>query len=216
MPADPASPAPAGAPRGAARRLLTVVAALLASAGALAGSAALGWYAADVPAPGRAPVRVAARGADLLPGLDAAALLALAAVAAAVALGGIARRLLGIVLVLVAVWVGAAVAGVVAAPPDGAALAALPGAPAGAGLPVGVAGTAAPLLAGVGVLLLAAAGVLLGVRERGLARLGARYAAARPGGTDPGAEHRPAPREADPDRSAWEALDAGRDPTADP
>jgi hypothetical protein len=50
------------------------------------------------------------------------------------------------------------------------------------------------------VLLAVGLGVL--VRERRLPRLGARYAA-------PGA--RPAPT--DPDRAAWQDLDAGRDPT---
>ena len=65
--------------------------------------------------------------------------------------------------------------------------------------------TAAPLLAVVGGLLLVAAGLVVLMRERRLPRLGARYAA-------PGA--RPAP--SDPDRAAWQDLDAGRDPTAGP
>lgn len=195
----PARPTPA-------RRLATACAALLAAAGALAGSAALPWYTAEVPAPGRAPVHVVARGADLLAGLQATALLALAGVAAAVALGGVARRALGGVLVLAALWLGGAVVGVVVSPPDAAAIAALPGAPAGAGLAQAVTRTAAPLLAAVGVVLLAAAGLAFAVRERHFARLGARYGRAKA----------TAPRETDPDRAAWEALDAGRDPTVDP
>lgn len=68
------------------------------------------------------------------------------------------------------------------------------------------AGTPAPLLAVAGGALLVAAGVLVVVREPRLPRLGARYAA-------PGAARR---RPADPDRAAWEALDAGEDPTAAP
>lgn len=65
--------------------------------------------------------------------------------------------------------------------------------------------TAAPLLAVLGGALVGAAGLVVLLRERSLPRLGARYAA-------PGA--RPAP--SDPDRAAWQDLDAGRDPTAGP
>jgi hypothetical protein len=65
--------------------------------------------------------------------------------------------------------------------------------------------TAAPLLAVAGAAMLLAVGVLVLVRERRLPRLGARYAA-------PG-ERR---AERDPDRAAWQELDAGRDPTVDP
>jgi hypothetical protein len=64
--------------------------------------------------------------------------------------------------------------------------------------------TAAPLLVVAGGLVLLAAGVLVLVRERRMPRLGARYAA-------PGERV-----ERDPDRAAWQELDAGRDPTADP
>jgi hypothetical protein len=58
--------------------------------------------------------------------------------------------------------------------------------------------------AALGAILLLAAGVALVVADRRLPRLGARYAA------------RPAHEPTDPDRAAWDALDAGRDPTADP
>ncbi|MGE3285354.1 MAG: Trp biosynthesis-associated membrane protein [Pseudonocardia sp.] len=189
-----------------ARRLAYACAALLAAAGALAGASALPWYAADVPAPGRAPVHVVARGADLLPGLDAVALLALAGVAAVVALGGPVRRVLGALLLLAALWIGTALVVTVASPPDGAAIAALPTAPAGAAVSAAVTATAAPLLAAAGVLLLAATGAAVAVGEPRIARLGARYGRG---------EARRAP-ETDPDRAAWEALDAGRDPTAGP
>jgi uncharacterized membrane protein (TIGR02234 family) len=184
------------------RGLALTCAGLLAAAGALAGASRLTWYAADVPAPARAPVRVAATGGDVLAGLDAVALLAVAGVAAAVALVGPARRVLGAVVVLAAVWLGVALAGAVAAPPTGAEIAALPGAPAGADVPPQVTATPAPLLAAAGVLLLAAAGAVLLVREGRLARLGARYARSGARRAEP-----------DPDRAAWDALDAGRDPT---
>lgn len=183
------------------RRLALTCVALLAGAGALAGASALTWYAADVPAAGRLPVRVAARGGDVLAGLDAVALLAVAGVAAAVGLAGVSRRVLGGALVAVAGWLTVALVGTVTSPPTGTDLAALPGAPAGAGTPTDVTATAAPLLAAAGVALLVAAGLVLLVAEPRLARLGARYG---------GATRRV---EADPDRAAWDALDAGRDPT---
>jgi hypothetical protein len=59
-----------------------------------------------------------------------------------------------------------------------------------------------PLLAAAGGVVLLAAGVLVVLREQRLPRFGARYAAAG---------DRRAAR--DPDRAAWEALDAGEDPT---
>jgi uncharacterized membrane protein (TIGR02234 family) len=189
-----------------ARALALTATALLAAAGALAGSSALTWYAAEVPAPGRAAVRVAARGGDLLAGLDAVALFALAAVAAIVALAGPARRVLGAAVGLVAAWLAAALVAVLARSPTPAESAGWPGAPAGAGLPAEVTATAAPLLAAAGVLLLAATGAAIVWREPRLARLGARYAAA---GSQPDGRS----RERDPDRDAWDALDAGRDPT---
>jgi hypothetical protein len=65
--------------------------------------------------------------------------------------------------------------------------------------------TVAPLLAVAGGLVLLAVGIVVVLREQGLARLGARYAA-------PG-ERRV---QRDPDRTAWDELDEGRDPTVDP
>ncbi len=61
-----------------------------------------------------------------------------------------------------------------------------------------------PLLAAAGGVLLLATGLFVLLREPRLTRFGARYA--RPG---------PRPDAADPDRAAWQELDAGRDPTAD-
>ena len=72
-------------------------------------------------------------------------------------------------------------------------------------LALGGAGPPAPLLAVAGGAVLLAVGALAALREPRLPRFGARYAAAG---------DRRAPR--DPDRAAWEALDAGEDPTAGP
>jgi hypothetical protein len=62
---------------------------------------------------------------------------------------------------------------------------------------------AGPVPAALGATLLLAAGVALVVADRRLPRLGTRYSA------------RPAREPTDPDRAAWDALDAGLDPTAD-
>jgi uncharacterized membrane protein (TIGR02234 family) len=185
---------------------MLVCLALIAGAAALEAAARLGWFAAGVDVVGRAGT-VTAMGADLVPGLSGIALLALAAVAAAVALAGTPRRLLGVVVAAAGAYVGIAVVRLLLAPPAPADLAALPGAPAGG---TAIAGAAAqqpgPLPAVLGAALLLAAGLGLIPAERHLPRFGARYAA-RPAG--PAAT-------ADPDRAAWEALDAGRDPTVDP
>ena len=206
------------------RSLAAVCAALLAGAAALEGAARLPWFTAGVDAVGRGTVPVTARGADLVPVLTAVALLAVAAVAAAVALAGPGRRVLGIVVAVAGTWVGVAAGGLLLAPPDPADLAALPGGPAGG---TAVAGSVAlrfgSLPALLGALLVVAAGITLAVAERRRPRLGARYGA-RPadrtppdGRTGPGERSAAEAREAaDPDRAAWDALDVGRDPTADP
>jgi uncharacterized membrane protein (TIGR02234 family) len=188
----------------ARRRLVLVCLGLVAGAAALEGAARLGWFTADVDVVGRAGT-VTATGADLSPGLSGIALLALAAVAAAVALAGTPRRLLGVVVAAAGVYVGVAVVRLLMDPPGPANLAALPGAPAGGTVGSSVATTGGPLSAVLGAVLLLAAGLALMPAERRLPRFGARYAA------------RSAERAAtaDPDRVTWEALDAGRDPTAD-
>jgi uncharacterized membrane protein (TIGR02234 family) len=198
------------------RRLAAVCAALLGGAAALEGAARIAWLTAGVDAVGRGTVTVTATGADLVPALTAIALLAVAAVAAAVALGGAARRVLGALVAVAGTWVGVAVGGLLLAPPAPDDLAALPGAPAGGtAVADSVALRPGPLPALLGALLLVAAGITLAVAERRLPRLGARYAA-RPASADAPAEHVTAAHgDAAPDRAAWDALDAGRDPTAD-
>ena len=163
------------------------------------------WFTGGVDAVGRGTVTVTADGADLLPALSAVALLALAAVAAAVAVAGPARRVLGAVVAAAGGYVGVLVVRLLLSPPPPADLAALPGAPAGGtAVADSVALRPGPVPAALGAILLLAAGVALVVADRRLPRLGARYAA------------RPAHEPTDPDRAAWDALDAGHDPTADP
>jgi len=188
------------------RRLLRVCLALVVAAAALEGSARLGWFSTGVDAVGRGTVVVTATGVDLVPGLSGLALLALAAVAAAVALAGTARRLLGGLVAAAGCYVGVTVVRLLVVPPSAAALAALPEAPAGGTPAAPVTAAAGPLPAALGAILLLAAGFTLLVAEPRLPRFGSRYSART--------VERAAPE--DPDRAAWEALDAGRDPTADP
>jgi uncharacterized membrane protein (TIGR02234 family) len=178
---------------------------LVIGAGALAGAAHLGWFTGRVDAVGRGTVTVTADGADLVPALSAVALLALAAVAATVAVAGPARRVLGAVVAAAGGYVGVMVVRLLLSPPTPGDLAALPAAPAG-GTPVADSVTPGPgpLPAALGATLLLAVGIVLVAADRRLPRLGARYTA------------RPVHEPTDPDRAVWDALDAGRDPTADP
>lgn len=173
---------------------------LAAAAGLVGGASALTWY--TVTPAGRAPVGFT--GAQVSPSLAGFALVALAGVAALVATGGIVRRIVAGLLAVA----GAVVAwtGVVALTRTAYTLGGLPAdlPPAATSSPPALDITAAPWLAVAGGIVLVAVGTVVALREPRLSRLGSRYAA-------------PAARrvEVDPDRAAWQDLDAGRDPTAD-
>ncbi len=198
-------------------RLAAVCAALLLAGGALEAAARLAWFSVGVEAVGRGVVPVTATGAGLVPALSAVALLALGAVAAAVALVGVTRRALGVVVAAAGVGVGVAVARLLVVAPAPADLAALPAAPAG-GVAVGaVSRGPGPWTAALGAVVLVAAGVVLIAGERRLHGFGSRFArtpAGRPGPAPAGDRPGRVP-EPEPDRAAWDALTAGRDPTAD-
>jgi uncharacterized membrane protein (TIGR02234 family) len=193
-------------PRPRPRALVAACAGLALAAGLLWIGGTAVWYRV-APASG-APV--ALTGAQVAPWLGGVALLALAGIAGLVASGGVLRRVVGVLLALVGAGVLAAALPALLADPfaTDAPASALPQ------LPDGVSAdalryrpterTPGPLLPAAGGLLLLGVGVLVAAREGGLPRLGARYAA-------PG-ERRV---DQDPDRAAWQALDAGRDPTAD-
>lgn len=187
------------------RGLALVCVALLGAAAALWAASTLVWFEVTAQVPLRGPVRAEFPGAQAQPWLTGVALLALAGVAAVVALSGALRRLLGLLLAAAGALVATTAFAAYGPSPFGTE-GALPTPPAGIPAdavrhqPVDV--TAAPALAAVAGLVLLAAGCLVLVRERALPRFGARYAA-------PAA--RPAP--VDPDRAAWQDLDAGRDPT---
>ncbi|BBG03029.1 MULTISPECIES: Trp biosynthesis-associated membrane protein [Pseudonocardia] len=197
-----------GAVRDDRRGLGIVVLGLLLGAAALWGSGTAPWFTVDVPTATRGTVAASATGAQLQPSVTAVAALLVAAVAALIALSGIARRLLGVLVVLGA---GAAVAltvRLVAVPPTPAELASARAGLNTGGAPEGIGAVEAtpwPWLAVAGGVIALIAAVLLVIREPRLPKLGSRYAA-------PGAK---AP-ETDPDRAAWERLDAGGDPTVGP
>lgn len=189
------------------RLLGLVCSGLAAAAAALWGGSQAVWYRVTAAVAGGGQQVVEVTGAQARPALGGVALLALAAVAGVVATGGVLRRVVGGLLVLAGGAVAVtAVLSLLVTPfaTDGSV-------PAVAGVDVEAlryaptTTTPAPLLAVLGGVLLLAAGVVVLLRERRLPRLGARYAA-------PGA--RPAPT--DPDRAAWQDLDAGRDPTVGP
>ena len=180
---------------------------LLAGAALLWGSGELTWFSVTVPTATRGPLAETATGAQMQPAVTAVAAVLLAAVAATVALSGIARRVLGVLVLLAALAAGFVVVSLVLTPPTAAQLASARQGLSTGGAPLGtsaVSVTPWPWLAVLGVLPAIAAGVLLVARERRMSRLGARYAA-------PGAA---AAAPSDPDRAAWEQLDDGRDPTA--
>ncbi|MDN5916729.1 MAG: Trp biosynthesis-associated membrane protein [Pseudonocardia sp.] len=179
---------------------------LLAGAGILYVSGSLSWFSVTVPTATRGPMATSATGAQLQPAITAVAALLLAAVAATVALSGIARRLLGVLVALAGIAAGWTTIAQVITPPTPAELVSAREGLSTGGQPIDtseVTAAAWPWLAVAGAVVAVAAGVLLVVRERRMARLGARYAAS---GT-------PTEAPTDPDRAAWEQLDDGRDPT---
>lgn len=191
------------------RALGTSIVALLGAALALWASARLVWSSASVEGGLRGAVVTSRTGGELAPALGPFALLALAAVAAAVATGGAARRALGAVLALAGAalaWLGISAA---AAAPDAVAA---PGAPT-----VQIYG--GRLLVLVAAAAVVTAGALLAARGHRMPRLGARYqvpAARDEAATAAGGA--PGPGGAPPagTRELWDSLDAGTDPTADP
>lgn len=191
-------------PRRSGRALAAAAAGLGLAALLLWGATQLVWF--RVTPAGHAPVEF--DGSRAAPAMAGVALVALATVAALVAMSGIARRLLGVLLGVVGVLEGTEAVRALVSPPFAGA-GPLPAPPSGVVAeslrhqPTDV--TAAPLLAVAGGLAMLLVGLYLLVREPRLPRFGSRYAAAG---------KRPA--ELDPDRAAWQDLDAGRDPTADP
>lgn len=189
------------------RALAATIVALIAASAMLGCAAMLGWAELDVQEPLRGIVRVRVNGSAVLPALSPLALLALAAVAAVLATGGWARWLLGALLLVAAVPPIVAVLRVADGRwLTGAAMSAveLPARSVLVGTTMVL--FAGPALAAGGALLLAAAGVMLGVRGHRMPRLGRRYQAPT--------ARRNGPHHGSPEGQFWERMDAGEDPTA--
>ncbi|EHK89151.1 Trp biosynthesis-associated membrane protein [Saccharomonospora azurea] len=188
-------------PDSAKRPLWIALAALASAALALWGASSLTWV--DVPAGTvfHGELREEISGSDLVTWPVPLALLALAAMAATLALRGVARRVLGIVLVAVAVWVTVLVLDGSAYDVDLSTRApgydAMPGEPTKTWLGPGAALVAAALYA--------FAGAVLAWRGHRMPRMGAKYSA-------PG-EQKERRRSGNPDADLWNALSEGEDPT---
>jgi uncharacterized membrane protein (TIGR02234 family) len=182
---------PTRRPRPGLRPLWTVILLLVLGAVVLWIASRLTWSWSRELTALRGTVVVTQRGSEVAAALVPLAILALAAVAAVLAIGGWWRRLVGIVVViagLAAVWTGAGdLPGVFGAHPDGYPLSQV------------VTGHLLAVLAG---LFVVAAGVLVVRNARTLPRMGGNYEA--PAGR----------RRRDPDAELWQALSEGRDPTA--
>ena len=192
MPESPATEAPAVTrPRPSRRPLWMIVIGLLAGAGLLWGSSKLAcaWSVEVTPLHGN--VVDARDGSEQAPALIPLALLSVAAIAAALATRGWARRLVGALVVLAGIGMIAVaftqLAGVFGAHPNGYPLSQV------------VLAHVLPVLAGV---LVGWAGWLIVKGARNLPGLGANYE------TPAGGK-----RKRDPDDELWLALSEGEDPT---
>lgn len=200
-------------PEPSGRRLLGVAALLLAAASAALGAAAvLGWSRQVFDVPLRGAVPVAVDGAAVAPALGPLALVALAAIAALLAVGGQPRRVLGLLVLAAAAlpawWALGALLGWIDLAADAERSADL--APRATPRRSPAVQPAGPGAAVVAALLLAAAGLVLVARGHRMPRLGARFRApaARRAATPDGAPDR--------ERELWDSLDAGEDPTERP
>ncbi len=193
------------------RDLAVVCTVLTVAATALWVATALVWLRVTAVVPLRGPVPVTFTGGEVRPELAGLAAVALGGVAAVLALAGPSRRMLGAGLAVLGGLVVATAALVPLGPSAFRSGAPDPGFPPPSGVPLEalrdqpVEVSAGPWLAVVAGLALAGAGGWLLAREPRLPRFGARFA-----GSD---ARRRAP---DRDRTWWEALDAGQDPTEAP
>lgn len=182
-----------------------LLAALLCLVGAFLVLVAVGreWALVGVLGTGLLPDReLAVRGSDLVPGVRALGLVALAGVVAIPATRQWGRIVVGLVLAVVGAGVVAAVYGVVGdllSAAQGSAVVRDAGGTAGES----TRRTLWPYACGLGGLTITAAGLFVAARGRRWAALGRRYEAPAARAVLPAGE-----------RDLWEALDRGDDPTA--
>jgi uncharacterized membrane protein (TIGR02234 family) len=180
--------------------------ALILAAAMLWVSSGLVWYRVTAQVPLRGPVPVTFTGAQAWPPVLGLAPLALAGVAAVLALAGPTRRVLGLLVAALGIWVVQAAMRAVLGPHPSPLDPGYPAPPPGVGIDAlrdqPLVATAAPWVAVTAGLAMVAAGVWVTVRERELPRFGARFSV----GND-------RPHQPDQDRVWWDALDGGDDPT---
>ena len=167
-------PASAGTAPDRRRQLAVLVATGVAGAALVAVASALTWWSADFVDPLTGPLTLTLNGAACVPELVPLALVGLAGLGAALATGGLPRRLVGLVVLVCGLTVAVRSVLTAAAGPSGPP--GLKGSLTRPADPVGGAQLhlAGPTLAVLGGVLLSLAGalVVLGVGAR---RLGARY-----------------------------------------
>jgi uncharacterized membrane protein (TIGR02234 family) len=173
------------------RPLWTVIVLLVLGAAGLWLSSRLTWDWSRRLTPLRGTVVASRPGSEVAPALVPLAVVAIAAVAALLAIGGWPRRIVGILVGiagLAAVWTGASgLPGVFGARSDDYPLSQV---------------VTAHLVAVLAGVLVAAAGIQIFRRTAVLPRLGGSY-------------RTPSARRHDPDADLWHALSEGRDPTGD-
>jgi uncharacterized membrane protein (TIGR02234 family) len=206
----PTSATAAAAPRsGASRERVVVLAALVLGGALLLAAAGRSWATVrSRPAPGLPAVVDRVTGATLAPGVTAVGLLALAAVAGLLAVRGLARQLVGLVVLAAGVAALAyAVAGARATPRTDGTVEAVSHGPW-------------PWVAALGGALVAVAGALAVVHGRRWSALSGRYERSTAGadrrGEQPaggGSPHRPPEGGPSGGKELWDALDRGEDPT---
>jgi hypothetical protein len=192
--------------RSGRRGLVLCSAGLVLAAATLWTSSALIWYRVTATVPLRGPVPVTFTGAQAWRPVLGLAPLALAGVAAVAALAGWPRRLLGVLVAVLGVWVVEAALRAVLGPRPGPLDRGYPIPPPGVSLDAlrdqPLVATGAPWSAVVAGLLMLATGVWVTLRERELPRFGARFSV-----------RHDRPRRPDQDQAWWDALDGGDDPT---
>lgn len=205
-----ASAAPGGAPATPPRRTSgreMLVAALLCALGAalVLLAAGRGWAAASVTLPAPLPSRsVTLTGGDLAPALNGLGLAGLAGLAGIIATRGVARLVVG--GLIVAIGAGSVLSSVGATASDRVLAELRDRMSLAEGAAVHAQPTMWWLVAVAGGVLLAAAGALTVVRGRRWPGMSSRYDA-------PGAAvKRPEPAAG----NLWDSLDSGADPTVDP
>lgn len=182
-----------------------LLAALLCLVGAFLVLVAVGreWALVGVPGSGLLPPReLAVEGSDLVPGVQALGLVALAGVVAIPATRRWGRIVVGLLLALIGAGVVVAVCAVLGDLPSAVQDSDV-ARQAGGTVGESTQRTLWPYVCGLGGLTITTAGVLVAARGRRWAALGPRYDAPAAQASAPAGE-----------RDLWEALDRGDDPTA--